>query len=66
MLVTRVRNFYVGGTAFALSPEKRRITVFILIGWRNFKKFVLHRVQDKHYVAATPVCILVPKSKKTL
>ena len=24
MLVTRVRNFYVGGTAFALSPEKKK------------------------------------------
>ena len=43
MLVTRVRNFYVGGTAFALSPEKRRITVLILIGWRNFKIFV-HKI----------------------
>ena len=68
MLVTRVRNFYVGGTAFALSPEKRRITVLILIGWRNFKIFV-HKISTGSTVLCCRdacVCTCAKRLKRQL
>ena len=67
MLVTRVRNFYVGGTAFALSPEKRRINVLILvlIGWRNFKSSRPNRFHC--IMLSRRLCVyLCQTSKKTL